>query len=600
MARNLAVRTALVFIPTLTVALIVGLLILYRHTVTQAQANAVETIHQLKILRGYYTANVISKVIAHTTLRVNFDHKENAKTIPLPATLIHDLSALIGAQSKQGINARLYSRFPFPNRASRTLDPFALAAIEAIQRNPDLVFARTEQFQGLWSVRVAIADRMQAAACVTCHNNHPDSPKKDWKIGEVRGVLEITTPIEDDLEAVAGAIVVTFALILGALGTAFLLQWLLLRRASSKIADVSRGLRSLAEGRIGAAGDFISAHTEQMQGKSDEVDGLVQSMAAMHVRLDNAVGTARGSARVLKDALGEFHTSLNHLSENVGNQAASFEEISATIEQMSASGENMAARAGEELGVVGDFDASVDSFQRLMSSTEEKIRNVGERISGMQAEASNSEASLAQMLDTMQNLESSSSQMEVMADIVDDVSEKISLLALNAAIEAARAGDAGRGFSVLAQEITKLAAQAGSSVRTVQDRVEDNRRIVAKSSSDIKGAMQMTGGILRSVGDVAESMNAIRTQLSGHVREFEQVRSVGARATAALFDVAAALEEQKRALAEIEEALNQLNELGQKNAQGGQAILGVSATVEEIAEKLASEMSFFKTSKDTD
>jgi len=38
-------------------------------------------------------------------------------------------------------------------------------------------------------------------ACVSCHNNHPESPKKDWKVGDVRGIQEvvITQPIAANL-----------------------------------------------------------------------------------------------------------------------------------------------------------------------------------------------------------------------------------------------------------------------------------------------------------------------------------------------------------------------------------------------------------------
>ena len=34
-------------------------------------------------------------------------------------------------------------------------------------------------------------------SCVTCHNTHPDSPKRDWQEGDVRGVLEITRPLDE-------------------------------------------------------------------------------------------------------------------------------------------------------------------------------------------------------------------------------------------------------------------------------------------------------------------------------------------------------------------------------------------------------------------
>jgi len=48
-------------------------------------------------------------------------------------------------------------------------------------------------------VRVAVADKMVAQACVNCHNSRPDTPKDDWKLNDVRGVLEIISPIGTQL-----------------------------------------------------------------------------------------------------------------------------------------------------------------------------------------------------------------------------------------------------------------------------------------------------------------------------------------------------------------------------------------------------------------
>ena len=47
---------------------------------------------------------------------------------------------------------------------------------------------------GKLSVRYAIADIMRPA-CVGCHNSHPETPKNDWKVGDVRGVVEVISPV---------------------------------------------------------------------------------------------------------------------------------------------------------------------------------------------------------------------------------------------------------------------------------------------------------------------------------------------------------------------------------------------------------------------
>ena len=70
-------------------------------------------------------------------------------------------------------------------------------------------------------LRYATADLMRPA-CVDCHNTHPDSPKVDWKVGDVRGVLEVITPLDVPLEATRSGLVDTAVLmsILAGIGVA--------------------------------------------------------------------------------------------------------------------------------------------------------------------------------------------------------------------------------------------------------------------------------------------------------------------------------------------------------------------------------------------
>ena len=125
---------------------------------------------QFKTIRGYYTKNVIKKVIAEGTIKPSFNHETEAGTIPLPATFIHDMSALL---SEEDTSINLYSAFPFPVRGDRTLDDFQQQAWDFLRGNPDDVYVQQEQREGREIVRVAVADRMVAAACVGCHNSHP-------------------------------------------------------------------------------------------------------------------------------------------------------------------------------------------------------------------------------------------------------------------------------------------------------------------------------------------------------------------------------------------------------------------------------------------
>jgi len=150
---------------------------------------------QFKTLREYYTESVVDKVITGGTFGASSNHKGDAKAIPLPATMILDLSAMF---PKHDVAVSLYSKFPFPNRENRAARCIPTGGLDFLVRNPEETYSRREMLDGRHVVRVAVADTMVVEACVNCHNTIAESPKKDWKLGDVRGVLEVTSIIDPD------------------------------------------------------------------------------------------------------------------------------------------------------------------------------------------------------------------------------------------------------------------------------------------------------------------------------------------------------------------------------------------------------------------
>ena len=127
-------------------------------------------------------------------MNVNYDFADHEHTIPLPATLVNVLGDRINEEFP-GTDIRLYSRFPFPHRKqTEQYDEFELDAIAQLERDPESPVHTVVEEGGRLVVRYAIADRMRAS-CIGCHNAHPESPKTDWRTGDVRGVLVINLPL---------------------------------------------------------------------------------------------------------------------------------------------------------------------------------------------------------------------------------------------------------------------------------------------------------------------------------------------------------------------------------------------------------------------
>ncbi len=224
-----------------------------RQTERSAVKHATEFIEYFKILREYYTSQVVQKVIDGSDFDITFDHHDKPRTIPLPVSMIHDLSSLIDKDAG-GSRIKLYSDLPFPNRRYRKLDDFALAALVYLKQNPTGTFSTFDSSSGQEVVRVAIADRMNAPACVECHNKHPLSPRKDWKLGDVRGVLEVTTPVRVELQA-SQLMVVAVTLI------AFVILGVIAVYIASLLTHVNRSRQKTEE----VLRDIVVARTRELQ-----------------------------------------------------------------------------------------------------------------------------------------------------------------------------------------------------------------------------------------------------------------------------------------------------------------------------------------------
>jgi hypothetical protein len=157
-------------------------------------------------------------------------------TVPLsiPATFLHDVGEQLAQTSKTGVKVRQYSDYPFPWRTDGgPRDDFERAALLRLResKGQETVYEFTE-IGGQRVVRYAQARVMQRT-CVECHNTHPQSPRTDWKEGDVRGVLLIIRPLGKDEARVGEAL--HLSLLLSAMTSGLLLGGSMLAMWASRM-----------------------------------------------------------------------------------------------------------------------------------------------------------------------------------------------------------------------------------------------------------------------------------------------------------------------------------------------------------------------------
>lgn len=225
---------------------------------SQASQNAELYIQTLNQAIDLYSIAAVDR--AKTVAGVDVTHAYLSKdgAIPLPSTFAIELGDRISEQDTDAVSVRFYSDYPFPwRKEGGPNDDFESEALKHLRDNPKKAFFWTEKDSEHVIFRYGKASIMKPS-CVACHNTHPDSPYKNWEVGDVAGVWEVNQPLDSLVAKVNARLRGTFAMLgglsgLGIVGltlvigklrqTAKQLEWRVQERTSD-LAQVNENLEN--------------------------------------------------------------------------------------------------------------------------------------------------------------------------------------------------------------------------------------------------------------------------------------------------------------------------------------------------------------------
>ena len=470
------------------------------NAVDEAEMASRQMAEQFKSIRTYYTQNVVNKVVKDGSMKASFDHKANDKLIPLPATFLQDLSALF---AKDDVTLSLYSKYPFPNRKDRRLDAFQQEAWDFLTANPKSTFSRGEERNGKQIVRVAVADTMVAQSCVDCHNSMPGSPKTDWKIGDVRGVLEVTSVIDNQL---AHGAALSNSILVGAGITGLILLAVILlatRSVTKPLKGLAGGMKELAAGNF----DVVLPGL----GRADEIGEMAQAigdfkvMAAAKARRE-AEDKVEADKHVTAQRKAEMQRLAEGFEATVGNIVQTVSTASAELEA-AATRLSRTAETTQELSttVAGASEEASANVQSVASAAEEmaaSVTEIGRQVQESSRISADAVSQAQKTDDRITMLSDAASRIGDVTKLITSIAEQTNLLALNATIEAARAGVAGKGFAVVAQEVKALAAQTAKATSEISGQIAEMQAATQESVVAIKEI----GGTIGRISEIAKSI----------------------------------------------------------------------------------------------
>jgi methyl-accepting chemotaxis protein len=256
-----------------------------------------------------------------------------------------------------------------------------------------------------------------------------------------------------------------------------------------------------------ANGDLTYRITAELPARTE---ALKQHFNATAEKLQSTMRAIAANTEGVRSSAGEITQSSDDLSRRTEQQAASLEQTAAALDEITATVKKTSDGAVEARNLVGA--AKVD--------------------------AERSGAVVGETVTAMSGIESSSKQISNIIGVIDEIAFQTNLLALNAGVEAARAGDAGRGFAVVATEVRALAQRSADAAKEI-------KTLISASGAQVETGVRLVGETGKALTRIVEQVNRISTLVT---------------------EIAGSAAEQATGLAEVNTAVNQMDQVTQQNA----------------------------------
>jgi methyl-accepting chemotaxis protein len=286
----------------------------------------------------------------------------------------------------------------------------------------------------------------------------------------------------------------------------------------------------------GVAGGDLSARIEIKS--TDETGKLMLAMKEMTEHLAITIGQVRSGTEIIVTASGQIATGNLDLSSRTEQQASVLEETASTMEELTST-------------VKQNADNARQANQLAQSASAVAIKGG---------------AVVAQVVETMDGINSSSKKIVDIIGVIDSIAFQTNILALNAAVEAARAGEQGRGFAVVATEVRSLAQRSAAAAKEIKTLIGDSVDKVEAGSKLVEQAGNTMDEVVASIRQVTDMMG----------------------------EITAASSEQSDGIELVNQVILQMDEMTQQNAALVEEEAAATASLKNLADNLALVVSEFK------
>jgi methyl-accepting chemotaxis protein len=323
--------------------------------------------------------------------------------------------------------------------------------------------------------------------------------------------------------------------------------------------DITKVLTEISKGSLNSRieDDYRGLFLE-LKNSTNNIAQTMQDLFSESGEALNSLSKGDLSAKIVGDYDGDFSVIKTSVNNLVDNLSSIMEGINTGTTQMqlasaevNSSSQTISHGASKQATSLEETTAAIEEMSGAVSETA-KNATLTNDIAESSAELSIQGAeAVSKTVDAMQTI---SQRIQV----IEDIAYQTNLLALNAAIEAARAGQHGKGFAVVAAEVRKLAKRSQVAATQISQITNESVKVSVEA-----------GEMIQSV-----------------VPKIEQTAKL-------IKQIATAAKEQDIGIAQITQAMNQLDKVTQLNATSSQELLSASEQLSIQASHQSDQMSFF-------
>ncbi|NVD38774.1 methyl-accepting chemotaxis protein [Ensifer sp. HO-A22] len=267
----------------------------------------------------------------------------------------------------------------------------------------------------------------------------------------------------------------------------------------------------------------------------------------------------------------DFNTAVAALRDVIGSISHSTEIVTASAGDISEAANNLSRRTEQQAAALEETAAALDEITSTVRHSSDRANEARNMVDETKASAAKSGGIVRNAIDAMGRIETSSSRISQIIGVIDEIAFQTNLLALNAGVEAARAGEAGRGFAVVAQEVRELAQRSAGAAKEIKE-------LIGTSVREVGAGVDL----VRSTGDALTEIEALVNRVN------EQVASI-----------ATAAREQATGLAEVNTAVNSMDQMTQQNAAMVEETTAASQTLAAESRELKMLLTKFRLQETT-